>query len=451
MAARGGLRCLRLRILRGVATMNDFTPIELPAELTDAPVEDFATTVTPIALSDDERRIVVEVFDIIQAQAPDTLLGRVEAAIDADKARPAPAEDHAVLRRQTLRVWSYFARAIEAGAARDVEESQRLFRRAAYGFARLGDSDRVEEIVFQVYNAQAGQLILEQRIPEGIERWTMAKQFLERGSGMGTDHREMLASVDLELLMQRSTLAYMAGNPALSEQLRRQAAEHAERVAAGHDPADPNGRLWRGIAGALRAQADLMVALSSIALYDFDRVIERRASVTARQAAELLTDVSPPQAAMSKFCAELLAVTEDLAAVMVRVLSSTFHQDHGEFQALRARVIAARSVIPAAAGIDSVRLATACDQVDQWLNNLQRFARPTGKDLGIYGGFVACAAFCVLLVVIAVVNRAFSLGASATQIFASCTTLAVLAGFGLAGLKALRGSDSAKTADTPSQ
>ena len=90
---------------------------------------------------------------------------------------------------------------------------------------------------------------------------------------------------------------------------------------------------------------------------------------------------------MTEFYAQMLGVVEELAAIMLRVFGFSFGSDTGEFQVLRSRVSAARKVIPAAAG--------------------------------------TCVAFCLLLLVIAVVNKAVSLGASPMQALnplGRCTT-----------------------------
>lgn len=187
----------------------------------------------------------------------------------------------------------------------------------------------------------------------------------------------------------------------------------------------------------------MIAGFVALGLYDFDRLVEGEAAA-AQQASAMLTDLAPANAAMSAFYAELLGLFEEFAVTMQRVLSSSFRDDKGEFKALHRRVQAARQVVPAAAGADAPMLAHACDQLDQWLDNLERLTKPTKKDLGLYAGAVTCVAFCVVLVVVAAVNRAFSLGASGAEVFAACAPMAVLAGFGLTGLRAWRGGGADK-------
>ena len=85
-----------------------------------------------------------------------------------------------------------------------------------------------------------------------------------------------------------------------------------------------------------------------------------------------------------------------------------------------------------------------CDQLDQWLSNLQRLAKPRPRDRNMLRGFVACGMFLLVLAVVEILSKAFGLKASATVVFSTSITLAVLAGFGLPGLVALRGG-SGKT------
>jgi hypothetical protein len=174
-------------------------------------------------------------------------------------------------------------------------------------------------------------------------------------------------------------------------------------------------------------------------LYAFDQVADSE-SAAASEAAKLLAGVADANSAAASFYSRMLSAVEQISAIMLRVLGMSFRTDKGRFRELRDSVSEARRSIPVAAGMDSSAMNEACDQLDLWLNNLQRLARPSKKDLGVYGGFVACVMFCVVLVIVVIVDRAFSLHASATVIFSTCTTLGVLAGFGLAGLKALRSS-----------
>ena len=107
---------------------------------------------------------------------------------------------------------------------------------------------------------------------------------------------------------------------------------------------------------------------------------------------------------------------------------------------MRDRVSEARKDIPKATLADPYLLNQACNEMESRLENLQRLTRPGKKDFGIYGGLVSCAVFCLLLVVAAIVNRAYKLGANATVVFGACTPLAVLAGYGLAGLRVWKGA-----------
>ena len=112
------------------------------------------------------------------------------------------------------------------------------------------------------------------------------------------------------------------------------------------------------------------------------------------------------------------------------------------FSSLRAWVQNARTVIPAAAGANSVPLRQGCDQLDQWLNNLQQLAKPSKKSIFSFGGLIACGSFCVLLLIVAIINEAFDLKATANTIFSTCAPLALVAGLGLAALKAWQGTHS---------
>lgn len=423
--------------------MNAISTLEVPPQLAESPITDFARAVTPLTLSEEERQAVAAVPDLITEQPQDTFLARVEGAIAADKAIPlAQAGTCQAVRRETLRTWWYFGQALDAGGARNMEETLRCYRRAAYGFACLGDKEHLTEAIGFGIVAEAMLRIQQQNFAEGERLLAEARRFFEASPDIGPEARERLVGIEVESLFQQSFQAYRRGDVVLAEQLMRRAAEYVDGLAAHHrGDNDPLHPAYVGQAGLLRAVAATMAGFRAVSLYDFDDVPEGE-SAAAKKAAEILADSSPANSHLAAFYSELIGVLEDLAAIMLRVLSLSFHSGKGEFRRLHERVKTARKNIPAAGGADPVILAQTCDQLNQWLNNLERLAKPSKKDLGIYGGFVACATFCALLLVVAILNRTFHLGASATVIFSTCAPLAAAAGFGLAGLKAMRSSGS---------
>lgn len=423
--------------------MSQISGLEPPAQLAETtPITDYAHAVTPLPLSKEERQAVAAVRDLIEQQPQDTFLARVEEAIEADKAAPpAQADTNQAVRRQALRAWWYFGQGLDAGGARNMEEALRCYRRAAYEFARLGDNEPLEEAIGYGIVSEASLRIQQQKFAEGEKLLDDAYRFFENSSSIGRQQRERLAGIELEARLQQGLQAARSGNPVQAEQLLRSAAQRVNGLAASRDDDDPLRGMYIGTAGLLQAQAACMAGFRAISLYDFDDIAKGE-SAAAAKAAEFLAERSPANAALAAFYSQILAILEGLAAIMLRVLSLSFRTEKGGFRELHERVNAARKSIPAAAGADPVPLAQGCDQLNQWLNNLERLAKPSKKDLGVYGGFVACATFCVLLLVIAVVNKAFSLGATATVVFTTCTPLALVAGFGLAGLRAWQGSKS---------
>ena len=122
-----------------------------------------------------------------------------------------------------------------------------------------------------------------------------------------------------------------------------------------------------------------MNGIYAISTYNFDHVA-RRQSAAARKAANLLADFNETEAALAYFYSQVLGALEQLAAIMLRVLDSSFRSSRDEFRSLRKRVQAARQAIPAVPVANL--LATACDQLDQWLDNLERLVSSSRKDSG---------------------------------------------------------------------
>jgi hypothetical protein len=422
--------------------MDGTSTLELPAELAKVSIKDFPDRIKSLPLSPAQRQIVADVPGLIREQPQATFLARVESVIKADDTEPHDEADaNQTARRLALRTWWYFGQGLDAGGSRQMEEALRCYRRAAYGFVLLGDDENAAEAIEAGIESEAMWRIQQRDFVAGDGLLAQVRQFLESSARMGPEQREALANLTVESLYQQSIQAFRNGDQVQAEQLLRRAAERLTDLAKYHDDGDPFQRLYTGQAGLFQAQAAFLSGLRAISLYDFDDVDEGE-STAAAKAAELLAERSPPNAAMAKFYAEILEILEKLAKIMLRVMSSAFHNERGEFRKLHESLRAARKVIPAAAGADPVLLAAGCDQLNQWLNNLERLAKPSRKDLGVYGGSVACVAFCGLLIVVAIINRTFNLGASATSIFAVCGPLAAAAGFGLAGLKAMRSGGS---------
>jgi hypothetical protein len=213
-------------------------------------------------------------------------------------------------------------------------------------------------------------------------------QGLLTGSGrIGAFQRELLASSQLELAYQEALETHRAGDHSRAEQLMRAAAREADGIAANYPHDDRSYRRWHGTAGLLSAQAALMRTLSLMSLYAFDQIPDGEAAA-ARTAAELLASISEPNSAAARFYSQSLTLAEQMAKVMLQVLGSSFSSQEAKFLALRKNAADARKLIPEAAGMESSAMNQYCDQLDQWLSNLQRLAKP--KDRNMLRGLAAC-------------------------------------------------------------
>jgi hypothetical protein len=267
------------------------------------------------------------------------------------------------------------------------------------------------------------------------------------GSGrIGPMQRELLLANELSQLQQEALLASRAGNWSRAEQMLEAAGHRADTVAARYPDGSFGRRKWSGTGGLLRAQAALMRAMNLMSLYAFDQIPEGGAAA-AKHAANLLADIAEPNSAAATFYSQVLTVVERLAVVMLQVLRLSFTTHEAKFQELRRNIADARKTIPKATGMESDAMYVYCDRLDLWLSNLQGLAKPSPKDRNMLRGFVACATFFLVLAVAEILSKAFGLHASATVVFSASTTLAVLVGFGVPGLVALRGGTSKADGD----
>ena len=410
--------------------MTETVSLELPAELAELPVTEFRRRVQPLVFTADDRREIRSALAGVDLSPKFKDVEAVEKLLEAEHRAMTPSgARHLAL--QTL--WE----SAMTGRARREDADKALFhsRRAAYGFALLGEGEPLEWAVFVGIWCEAQWRLQRMDLMGGAGLFAQAKQVLETGSLAGAAQREQGALLEIEMLIVQSRLAMAAGDPTGGEQMVLTAAQSTDDLAATYLEGDPDRTYLRGRAGLLRAWAAMFSANIAISTYNFDRLPQGQADAAA-QARDLLKDVGPMEYRLASFVTEMLALYEDLSATMARLLGSTLQADKSAFASLHQRVQSARDLIPP--GPEAPGLARQLNFMEASLDNVARLSRPTPKDLGVYGGVVTCIAFCVLLLVVALINKTLSVGANATEIIGACTPLAVLAGFGLTGLKAWR-------------
>ena len=316
------------RLVGGGITMIEVSALELPPDMSSVPITDFAGKVKALPLSDKRRQDAPAVADLIDEQPQPTVLASVEALHKAEEALPGDAGAEQAPRHQVLRVWWNYGQGIDAVIAGRAEDAVGFFRSAAYGFARLGDKEQLENSVCMGACSEAALLAKQQEPEEAEKMLTKCRSLLDNNSEMGTEQRERIVGVELGIAEQRAAQKLRIGHQVEAEELLQESAQRVDEIAHSHqDDHDPaTYGIWTGIAGNLRAQAALSTGMRMIGLYDFDNVAPK-ASAKAEEAAKLLADFSPPDAALTDFCAQMLSVVEELAPIMLRLMSWSSYSD----------------------------------------------------------------------------------------------------------------------------
>ena len=137
---------------------------------------------------------------------------------------------------------------------------------------------------------------------------------------------------------------------------------------------------------------------------------------------------------MSGAVANLLEAIALLALSMNKILRSTFKPNIETFRHMRTKIREANRLF-VKAGDDAVTLVKFCEELAERVNNIERIAKPTKKDFGIYSGLVSCALFLVLFLATSGANALFKLGVEPKFIIWSCVALGLIGGFGYGALK----------------
>ena len=143
---------------------------------------------------------------------PTPLLARVESAIALNADPTLHTPDSLSMHRYALRAMWYFAQGIDAGGARPIEDAVRHYRQAAYCFAPFGDHSRLEQsIALGIYSE--GLLRIQQHdVVEAERLLAQSQRFMENSSSMGSEQREMVASMQIEILGLQSDQALRGGD-----------------------------------------------------------------------------------------------------------------------------------------------------------------------------------------------------------------------------------------------
>ncbi len=362
-------------------------------------------------------------------------MGSIEHRLSLVAASTENPEEDREVRTLLLRSMWQLAKAVGAlTSLEDYEQASSNLRKAARGFILLDrPQERDTAIGLALYSEGLNQ-VRAGNVGVGSTLVEASRKYLLAAGEFGSQYESLVDGMEVDLLALQAQRAFSELRLTDGEAHYRLASSKSATLANTFDPTDDQYNYWWALSHFYEALALFTTTAFCLAKFAFDRVPSGGKEV-AERARTMFPEGAPTRLrAIAGFLSEYLGMAEDLAPLMTKVFAGTFKPDARSFRQLRLRVAAARDAV-ASEGADILPFITACDTLDEQLNNLERLATPKPKDFGIYSGIVASVTFMPVLVIFAIVNKISNLGASATLVVSTSLVLALIAGFGYGALK----------------
>jgi hypothetical protein len=321
-------------------------------------------------------------------------------------------------------------------------EARDLLQQAVEGFGSAGfDSLRDVSIGIGAYAAAVFE-VQNLNLTRADELLKQAKVYLQQAGRFGAKFQPLLDKFEPDHLFIGAFPYLMRLDFDTAAPLIEKASQSAERVAATYyQDGDSDYFLFRGLAHIYRAHYRLVKSFSDFNQFSYLALTSQKDLETdAIKAQKFLAQVEPANEVVNNL--RHLSVTilnlqgslVGLAGLMQKVFLSTFKSSAPALQDSKNKAQAALDAATKA-GPTAVPLVRLCSQTLNQISNLERYAKPTKKDLGVLSGLVACALFLPLFLLVSWVNSAFQVGVGGTTVTSTCMILALIGGFGYGALR----------------
>lgn len=386
-----------------------------------------------IDISPDQRALIERYADQVADIGIDDALLMVNRWIEEMN----PAYQNAPFGMFLRCLWNHFEAIRVVRGEGDFTKATALMQQAMDGFEQL----RLRELSdvstgLMHYNLAISEL-QKLNIGQAVELFDATIEYLERAGRYGKKYRNLIDHMKSEAL-------YISGIQALQNldinsgrALIDQAANASQRVAEEyHEKGGIVYCTFVGLGHVYRAHFTFVRAITDLDKFDYDDLSrEENLSYHAVQARDFLAqsdlESTPIQNAYHLAVAfvECLEVISSLSVILQTIFQSTFKTEVHALALLRSKVRNAISSISQLGPI-AVPLIRSCETILARIDNIEKLARPTKKDFGIYSGLVAAIAFLPILAIASWANASFNVGVPPSLLFSSCLVVALIAGFG---------------------
>ncbi len=394
-------------------------------------------------LSSEGEALVAQTLDRIFDPTLDMeeALPLVETLIDDLNAEAAGAAFETLqLTLQSL--WKFFKALRFVRSEGNFVEARNLLESAARGLNHIGlDELRDLSIGMGVYSEAVCEL-QRMNLGEALELLAKVKGYLRSAGEFGSRFEPVVDHMEPDALFLSGLNALMALDFDTAKTLIDKASQAAEQVARDYYPeGDPLHWSFQGMARFHKAWYTFARARNDFSQFLYEKLAAEedlaREAVEARDLldkGDLENVLVRNMRHISVAFIHLLEVTQELAALMLDVLRSTFKPDMQTLRLLRQKVRAA-SDSASRAGPQAVTLVKSCNQLSNQINNLERLAKPRKRDFGALSGLVASALFLPLFLVVSWANSVFDVDLEGSTLITTCLVLALIGGFGFGAVK----------------
>jgi hypothetical protein len=321
-------------------------------------------------------------------------------------------------------------------------ESHDLLQVAAEGFDQVGQGSLRDLSKGYCIYVEAIAEFYKMNVNQAVELFKEAKEFLQNAGKYSSQFEQMIAQMEPDIIFAAAYNSLMKNDFATAETLTKQASQAAEKVANNyyHD-GEPLYYTFLGLAYYYKAYYTFVRTFNEFNQFEYDTLINDRDLVRdAIQAQEFLGkgDIENVNIKnvffISKALVQLLELLNELAKLMQRVFRSTFKPNPKVFITFKKRIRAARDLV-SEAGLAATSFISICDRLSNQIKNMERYAKPSKKDFGIYSGIVSSALFLPLFLVASWANSVFEIGLGGLTLITSCLILSLISGFGFGALR----------------